>query len=297
MWSEAGEERCFKRLVKYLAWDDLTSVLLTFCSMAGLLVTLGILALFLHHSDTPVVRSAGGWLCFLMLPCLSIAFCSIPFSVGVPTDAKCLCRQTLFGLCFTTCVSCITVRSFQIVCAFKMAARLPRAHQFWMKHKGQEVSIGLISAAKFILVGATVYFHRPGLVEPTVSNSDPAVMYLVCNYESNIIAHSIFDMVLAFLCFCFAYMGKALPKNYNEAKYVTLSLIGYFSSCVALFLVVCLFEGVVVTVFDAAAALSNLFGITLGYFGPKCYVILFRPEQNTTAFFQTAIQSYTTRHD
>ncbi|XP_060115219.1 taste receptor type 1 member 2 [Heteronotia binoei] len=293
MWSDPGQERCFKRLVKYLEWDDLTSILLILCSALGLLATLGVLALFLHHSDTPVVKSAGGRLCFLALATLSIGFCSFPLYVGVPTEGKCLCRQTILSLCSTVCISCITVRSFQIICAFKMATRLPAVHNFWMKYNGQQVFIGIVSAIKFILVGTTIYIHHPMLVKPTVS-SDPAVMNLMCYTNDNA---SIFDMVLCFLCFCFAYMGKALPKNYNEAKYITLCMAGYFSSWVALFLVKSLFEGMVVTVFDAAIVLSNLCGFTVGYFGPKCYVILFHPERNTPAFFQMAIQSYTMRQD
>lgn len=297
MWSDPGQEHCFQRLVQYLQWDDLTSILLLFCSASGLLTTLGVLALFLRHSDTPVVKSAGGRLCFLMIATLSVGFCGIPFYMGVPTKAKCLCRQTIFSLCFTICVSCVTARSFQIICAFKMATRLPAAYGFWMKYHGQRVSIGLISAAKFILVAVTIYTHHSEPVEPTVG-SDPAVISLTCstNYKSSMIAQNSFDMVLSFLCFCFAYMGKGLPKNYNEAKYITLCMACYFGSWVALFLVMSVFRGMVVTVFDAATMLFNLFSITLGYFGPKCYVILFHPERNTPAFFQTAIQSYTMRN-
>ncbi|KAL8198193.1 UNVERIFIED_CONTAM: hypothetical protein K2H54_000149 [Gekko kuhli] len=271
MWSDPGQERCFKRLVKYLEWDDLTSILLIFCSALGLSMTLGILALFLRHSDTPVVKSAGGQLCFLVIASLSVGFCGIPFYMGVPTEAKCLCRRTISSLCFTVCVACITVRSFQIICAFKMASRLPAAYDFWMKHHGQQVFIGAVSAAKFVLVVVTIYVHHPALAEPTVSGSDPAVMNFMCNtnYKSNMIAHNIFDMALCSLCFCFAYIGKALPKNYNEAKYITLCMTCYFSTWVALCLVRSVFEGMVVTVFDAGTVLANLLSITVGYFGPS----------------------------
>ncbi|XP_054857727.1 taste receptor type 1 member 2 [Eublepharis macularius] len=298
MWSEPGKEYCFKRLVVYLKWEEAPSILLLLCSALGLLSTLGILAMFLCYSDTPVVKSAGGRLCFLMIASLFVGFCNIPFYIGVPTEVKCIFRQMLFTLCFTVCVSCITVRSFQIICAFKMAARLPAAYDFWMKYHGQRVFIGVISAAKFIMLGVTIYTHHLAPVEPTVS-SNPAVLNLMCNanYKSSMIPSNVFDMGLSFLCFCFAYIGKALPKNYNEAKYITLSMTCYFSSWVALFLVMSVFEGMVVIIFDAAMVLFNLFSITAGYFGPKCYVILFHPERNTAAFFQTAIQSYTMRSD
>ncbi|XP_077167619.1 taste receptor type 1 member 2 [Paroedura picta] len=297
MWSGPGQGRCFKRLVKYLAWGDLSALLLLVGAALGLSAALGVLALFLRYSDTPVVKSAGGRLCFLMLATLSAGFLIVPFYVGRPTGAKCVCRQAVFSLCFTLCVACMTVRSFQIVCAFRMAARLPVAHGLWQKYHGQWVFMGTAFAAKLLIVGATAYTHPPGPVELALS-SDPAVVNLMCDasYKSSRMVPSALDMALSSLCFCLAYMGKALPKNYNEAKYISLCMIGYFTSWVALFLVTSLHEGVGVTVFDAATMLSHLLGFLASYFGPKCYVILLQPERNTAAFFQTAIQSYTMRH-
>ncbi|XP_053137179.1 taste receptor type 1 member 2 [Hemicordylus capensis] len=298
MWSKDGQEKCFMRLVTYLHWKDPVAVALILCSVLGVLVTLGILATFARHSDTPVVKSAGGSLCFLMIASLLVGFCSIPFYIGMPTELKCICRQTVFSICFTVCISCITVRSFQIICAFKMATQLPRAYDAWMKYNGQRVFIATVSLAKVIIVVVNITSHQPAPVEPMVS-SDPATLILICNrsYRSAMVVNNAFDMILSFFCFVFAYMGKALPKNYNEAKNTTLCMTCYFISWVSLFLVISFFEGLVVTVFDAAIVLFNLFSISLGYFGLRCYVIFFHPERNTAAFFQTAIQSYTMRQD
>lgn len=48
---------------------------------------------------------------------------------------------------------------------------------------------------------------------------------------------------------------------------------------------------IIAAVNDLAILLSVL-GI-LGYFGPKYYVVLFRPELNATEHFQAPIQNYT----
>ncbi|XP_063001275.1 taste receptor type 1 member 2 [Elgaria multicarinata webbii] len=298
MWSKPGQEECFKRLVVYLTWDHPISIVLASFSVLGLLASFGILATFARHAKTPVVKSAGGNLCFLMIASLTVGFASIPFYIGLPTELKCFCRQIVFSICFTICIACITVRSFQIICAFKMAARLPRAYDAWMKYNGQRVFVAVVSIVKVSIVVFDFHYHYPAPVH-AVDSSDPTTLILMCNinYGSVMGLDSIFDIGLSILCFGFAYMGKALPRNYNEAKYITLCMTTYLSSWAAFFLVVSFFEGTAVTIFDMAAMLSNLFGVCLGFFGPKCYMIFFHPERNTPAFFQTAIQSYTMRQE
>ncbi|KAJ7306599.1 hypothetical protein JRQ81_009986 [Phrynocephalus forsythii] len=297
MWSGAGQEECFSKPVLYLQWDAPAAIFLVVFTMVGFLASGGLLRIFARHVNTPVVRSAGGPLCFLMIASLLVGFGSLLFYIGRPTEVKCVCRRTLFGLCFTLCMACMTVRSFQIVCVFKMAARLPRAYNAWVKYNGQWVFVATVFSLKLGVVAINLYLFPPLPVQSLPSGSDLAVLILSCNpnYLSAAILNNALEMVLSFWCFSFAYMGKALPKHYNEAKYISMCMAGYFTCWVTLVVVMAVGEGVAVTVCDAAAGLSNLLSLCVGYFGPKCYIILFRPEQNTSSFFQTAIQSYTMR--
>nr|XP_020637632.1 taste receptor type 1 member 2 [Pogona vitticeps] len=297
MWSHAGQEECFLRSVRYLQWDSPVAIFLLFFTFLGLLTAGGLLLIFVRHANTPVVRSAGGPLCFLMIASLIVGFCSLFFYIGQPTEVKCICRRMVFSLCFTICMACMSVRSFQIMCVFKMASRLPRAYNAWVRYNGQWIFVATAFTLKVVIVGMNLYFFPPLPLQSAVSSSDPAVLILTCNpnYLSAIVFNNVLEMVLSFACFCFAYTGKALPKNYNEAKYITLCMTSYFTCWVVLVVVMAVCEGVVVTAFDVVTGLLNLLSVCIGYFGPKCYVILFRPEQNTLAFFQTAIQSYTMR--
>lgn len=277
----------------YLEWDHPVSIVLLLFSALGLLATLGILATFAHHTNTPVVRSAGGRLCFLMLSSLVLGFCSVFSYVGFPTELRCLFRLAGYSLCFTVCLACATVRSFQILCAFKMVAWLPTAFTAWSMSKGQWVFIATISAIKVAIVILNLHYRYPTPVKAALIGN-PAELFLTCHtdYLSVVVVH-LFDMVLSSLCFCLAYAGKALPKSYNEAKFITVIMVGYFSSWVLLVLVTTVSEGVVVAIFEMVVVVANLFSLSLGFFGPKCYVIYVHPERNTPAFFQAAIQNYT----
>ncbi|XP_006883750.1 PREDICTED: taste receptor type 1 member 2-like [Elephantulus edwardii] len=295
-WSDKNDVACYKRRLAFLEWDEAPTIVVTLLAILGFLCTLTILAVFWRHFQTPMVRSAGGHMCFLMLAPLLVAYLALPVYVGQPTVFTCFCRQGLFTLCFTICISCITVRSFQIVCVFKMARRLPRAYSYWVRCHGPYVFVVAITSLKVFIVVSNALaatFIPTARADP----DDPKVMILSCNpnFRKGLLLNTSLDLVLSVAGFSFAYMGKELPTNYNEAKFITLSMTFYFISSTTLCTFMSVYEGVLVTILDFAVTVLNLLGISLGYFGPKCYMILSYPERNTPAYFNSMIQGYTMR--
>ncbi|XP_036599626.1 taste receptor type 1 member 2 [Trichosurus vulpecula] len=297
-WSKEGDIQCFKRRLRFLEWQEPATIIVAIFASLGFLSTLAIFIIFWVHFQTPMVRSAGGQMCFLMLTPLLVAYASVPVYIGRPTVFSCLCRQTLFTLCFTVCIACITVRSFQIVCIFKMARRLPRAYSYWVKYNGPYVFVVLITLIKVVIVTANI------MVAPTnltirFDPDDARIMILNCNanYTKALLLNTSLELILSIFGFSFSYMGKELPTNYNEAKFITLSMTFYFVSSVFLCTFMSVYQGVLVNIFDMSITVINLLGISMGYFGPKCYMILFHPERNTLTYFNNVIQGYTMRKD
>lgn len=105
-------------------------------------------------------------------------------------------------------------------------------------------------------------------------------------------AYNVFLSVCAFAC---SYLGKELPENYNEAKCVTFSLLLNFVSWITVFTMASVFQGKYLSVLSVLTGLSSLGSLFGGYFLPKCYVILCRPDLNSTEHFQASIQDYTRR--
>nr|BDB45847.1 T1R2 [Martes melampus] len=295
-WSHRNDTSCFKRRLAFLEWHEASTIIVAMLSFLGFLSTLAIVVVFWRHLHTPMVRSAGGPMCFLMLVPLLLAYAMVPTYVGRPTFFTCLCRQTFFTLCFTICISCITVRSFQIVCIFKMARRLPRAYGYWVRYHGPYVFVASFTALKVvIMVGNVLAMSANPTARP--DPDDPKIMVLSCNYRKALLFNTSLDLLLSVAGFSFAYMGKELPTNYNEAKFITFCMTFYFTSSVSLCTFMSVYEGVLVTILDLLFTVLNLLGISLGYFGPKCYMVLFYPERNTQVYFSSMIQGYTMGKD
>ncbi|XP_066546873.1 taste receptor type 1 member 1-like [Amia ocellicauda] len=292
-WSNHGSTSCKKRSVEYLHFTEFVSIGLILSAGFLIIVSVAVSCVFACNYNTPVVKSAGGKMCFFMLSCLSVSCISVFAYIGVPGWGSCIFRNPVFALFYTACISCLAVRSFQIVFIFKMAAKLPRAYDFWVKHNGQWLIIVTSVVFQILLCGIWIGTEGPHTFNNTSAYKDQII--LICDM-GNLYA---FLTVIAFVgclsvaCFIFSYMGTDLPKNYNEAKSITFSLLIFFLAWISYFTAQIVYSGKYIQAINAVSVLASLYGILFGYFIPKCYIIIFTPEKNTPAHFQTCIQSYT----
>ncbi|KAK2851218.1 hypothetical protein Q5P01_007494 [Channa striata] len=291
-WSDEGSTSCNLRAVEYITFTDVGTVLLIAGACAFIGLTLAMSILFAINYNTPVVRSAGGPMCFLILGCLSLCSLSVFFYFGKPTMSFCILRFLPFILFYTVCLACFVVRSFQIVCIFKIAAKFPQIHSWWMKYHGQWLVItgAFIIQALLLLFG---YAYEPPIPYNDISwYPDKIIVDCYINIKATA-CPVIFLVSLCSLCFIFSYMGKDLPKNYNEAKAITFCLLLLILTWIIFATVYMLYRGRLIVTFNAVAVLSSLYSFLLWYFFPKCYIIIIQPHKNTQQYFQGLIQNYT----
>ncbi|XP_034609172.1 taste receptor type 1 member 1 isoform X3 [Trachemys scripta elegans] len=291
-WAPVGSEICFNRTIEFLSWADPVSwALLTGITLLLLLLA-GTAALFAQNLTTPVVKSAGGRMCFLMLGALICACCSLYCYFGEPTWHTCLLRLPVFSISFTICLSCIATRAFQIICIFKLASKWPAFYRAWMRHNGPNLFIGACTAGQLVMCLVSLSTN------PSVPRKDyktfVTLIIFQCS-EDDAVWVLLYNILLSICCFVISYMGKDLPENYNEAKCITCSLLINFVCFICFLTTYVFYQGkylVAITVLSNLTTLSGIFG---GYFLPKGYIILFRAQLNTTEHFQMSIQSYTTK--
>ncbi|MED6261115.1 hypothetical protein ATANTOWER_001058, partial [Ataeniobius toweri] len=291
-WSKEGSTSCNLRLVEYIPFTDRGAVLIMLgaCTLVGL--SGAILVLFAINYNTPVVRSAGGPMCFLSLGCLILCSVSVFFYFGKPTNASCILRYFLFLLFFTVCLACFVVRSFQIVCIFKIAAKFPKLQSWWTKYHGQWLLITGAFTAQALLLIISFSYDPPRPYNETTWHQNKIVLFCSLNLEANYCTFLLI-VLLGCLCFIFSYMGKDLPKNYNEAKAITFCLLLLILTWTLFVTIYMLYHGRFIQSLNALAVLCSLYSFLLWYFLPKCYIIIFQSHKNTPQYFQGLIQNYT----
>nr|XP_055239157.1 taste receptor type 1 member 1 isoform X2 [Gorilla gorilla gorilla] len=294
-WAPEGSQTCFPRTVVFLALHEHTSWVLLAANTLLLLLLLGTAGLFAWHLDTPVVRSAGGRLCFLMLGSLAAGSGSLYGFFGEPTRPACLLRQALFALGFTIFLSCLTVRSFQLIIIFKFSTKVPTFYHAWVQNHGAGLFVMISSAAQLLICLTWLVVWTP--LPTREYQRFPHLVMLDCTETNSLgfILAFLYNGLLSMSAFACSYLGKDLPENYNEAKCVTFSLLFNFVSWIAFFTTASVYDGKYLPAANMMAGLSSLSSGFGGYFLPKCYVILCRPDLNSTEHFQASIQDYTRR--
>ncbi|XP_075045735.1 taste receptor type 1 member 3 [Mixophyes fleayi] len=293
-WSTEKSTFCYNKIRCFLTWQDTMMVPIFVITIVWMLLTVGVMVTFAVHLSSPVVKAAGGRMCFLMLTSLTVAYLSILAYLGEPTLIKCTIRYPVYSNALTICFSYISIRSFQVVCIFKMASKLPATFDYWVKENGQYICLAILSSVQ-IFISCVWVAIKPSKAMTKELSSDHLLMEC-SEFGSvyNILQYG-YNAILSLLCFTFAYMGKDLPKNYSEAKSITFSMLIYFVVCIFFFTAQLIDIGEYVTAVNASLALLSLMGVTGGYFFPKCYIIFCRPQFNTTKHFQSTIQTYTKR--
>ncbi|KAL2086859.1 hypothetical protein ACEWY4_017918 [Coilia grayii] len=293
-WSGNGSTSCHTRTEVFLKHNEPVAIVLTLITTVTMLLCGCTLVLFVCHLHSPVVKSAGGKMSLLVLCFLALSCISVFLHLGRPSDATCKLGIPIFLVFYTATLSCLAVRSFQIVSVFKMAAKLPKAYEFWVKHGGQWVIVAVCSFTQVVLSVLWMLISGP---EPNEVYPGTEIVF-TCTLGNHIFLFAMFTFIglLSLICFVFSYMGTDLPKNYNEGKAITFCLfIFYVSWTLFLTLYFILYQDgdhKFIMVAMAFSKLTSVLDVLFGYFGPKCFIIIFRPERNTATYFQAVIQTY-----
>ncbi|XP_042346173.1 G-protein coupled receptor family C group 6 member A isoform X2 [Plectropomus leopardus] len=289
-WSPEGSSSCFPKTLLFFSWQNgFAVVLLTFAAL-GIVLILLVSALFLHQRHTPVVKAAGGPLSQIILFSLVISYISAMLFVGRPNSLQCKARQVLFGISFTLCVSCILVKTLQILLAFQFNPELQEVlRRLYQPYVIISICVALQAATCICwLVLKSPFNHI--IMHPTTLLED-------C-HEGSYLAFGVmlgYIAVLAFVCFLCAFKGRKLPQHYNEAKFITFSMLLYLISWLLFVPVYVTTSGVYLPAVEMVVILISNYGVLSCHFFPKCYVILFKKEQNTKSAFRKNLYEYSNK--
>ncbi|XP_069041981.1 G-protein coupled receptor family C group 6 member A-like [Lepisosteus oculatus] len=282
------KDKCLKKMVVLLQWYDGFAIVLAVFDLTGIIITLLIGVLFARHLNTPVVKGAGGNLCFLTLLSLLASFSSIWMFIGKPTQLTCQIGLPLFGISFALCVSCILANLFQIFVGFSFDVMINEN----LKKLNKPVLIVMVCTG--VQVSLCVLWLT--LDPPTANeNTDKEITILLeCTTGSKEAfgAVLLYIAVLAIICFLFAFKGKHLPDLYKNAKFITISMLIYLSVWILFIPVYINTSGEYLGAIKGAAILVSNYSILCCHFGPKCYIIIFKKKINV----ENVIVEYIRKH-
>ncbi|XP_041850817.1 extracellular calcium-sensing receptor-like isoform X3 [Melanotaenia boesemani] len=280
-WSSPQRDYCVPKKTEFLSYQEPLGICLTAASLLGTCICAVVLGIFTYHRRTPIVRANNSELSFQLLVSLKLCFlCSLLF-IGRPRLWTCQLRHAAFGISFVLCVSCILVKTMVVLAVFKSSKPGGGANLKWFGAMQQRGTVLVLTSIQAAICTAWLVSSSPTPFKNTQYYDDKIVYECVVGSTIGFAVLLGYIGLLALLSFLLAFMGRNLPDNFNEAKLIIFSMLIFCAVWVAFVPVYISSPGKYADAVEVFAILASSFGLLLALFGPKCYIILLRPERNT----------------
>uniref|UniRef100_A0A1B8Y6R0 G-protein coupled receptors family 3 profile domain-containing protein n=1 Tax=Xenopus tropicalis TaxID=8364 RepID=A0A1B8Y6R0_XENTR len=283
-WPNEQRNQCIARTEEFLSYtNDVISIFLPSLSVVLYLCTVLILAIFIKYRDSPIVRANNRSLSFLLLVSIKLSFLSVFLFLGRPVDITCMLRIITFGITFSIAVSSLLAKTIMVCVAFKAT----KPGSSWRKWLGVKLSnsVVLFCSSIQIIICMTWLAISPPFQELDIHTS-PGTIIIQCNEGSAIGFYSVIGYMglLAAVSFVLAFLARSLPDSFNEAKYITFSMLLFCSVWITMIPAYLSTKGKNTVCVEIFAILTSSAGLLASIFLPKCYIILYRSDMNTRTF-------------
>ena len=266
-----------KRPVVYMQTSDNQA----FIVIAGLSIILTLITsiLYIVYRKHRIVKASGRELCYVILAGICLCFI-VPFLfVAKPNDPLCYTRNLTLSIGLAMCYAPLFMKINRTYRIFSRAKSSVTRPPLVTPRIQLLLTFGLVSIQ---LMFTTLWFIAKPIKAVERYYSGRQELVLECEVDKLSFSINLcYVIVLMILCTAYAFKTRNFPKNFNESKYIGITM--YMTCAVwVLFFPFYLNTGYSFTHALLVSGVCVTVGLTtlIGLFAPKMYVIFFIKEIN-----------------
>ena len=217
---------CIRIPISFLQISHSWPIALLTLSTIGLIATISVILLFLVCYKHKIVKASSREVSGILLAGLVLCYTMPFFFADTPSPPMCAIRRFGVGFSFAICFSALLVKTNRIYRIFNQKALDPTRPPRFTSPLSQVVMTLLLILVQAVIATIWLAVDRPS----TIVTYGSRAAELVCG-ESPIIYLIVslcYNLILLILSTIYAFLARKVPSNYNEAKYINVTLYTLF---------------------------------------------------------------------
>ncbi|KAK9398138.1 type-2 vomeronasal receptor [Crotalus adamanteus] len=241
---------CILKVMVFLTFEENLGIGLASAALCFFFLTSWVLGTFIKHRYTPIVKANNRFLTYTLLVSLLLL-----------------------------AISSVLAKTITVVLAF-MATKPGSQMRRWV---GKRVAFcTVLSCSLFQVLICIIWLSTSPPFPELDMYSELQEIILQCNEGSAFFFYCVLGYmgILAIASFFLAFLARKLPDSFNEAKFITFSMLAFCSVWISFFPAYLSTKGKAMVAVEIFSILSSSAALLGCIFFPNCYIIIFRPDLN-----------------